>query len=136
MWAEFISALALPESGWKLNSEMVETTMGIDPITKKQVRSEGLLQLSYQDKNNYGKFGIPCRFDWEKDKHLDVKDLNKTIFQPDINLETGIHIFSHQIKSKGSVLLKEDVYWAVIKLGGKYTKIPQITTMVQNLIVT
>jgi hypothetical protein len=131
IWAELISAIALPESSWKLNSWMVETTQGNDVITGKPVRSEGLLQLSYQDKRSYPH--LPCRFDWHKDKNLGENDITKTIFQPDVNLEMGINILAHQIERKGKILLESGVYWAVMKIGGKFQKIKQITTMVQNL---
>lgn len=71
VWAELISSICKFESAWKLNSWM-EEDMGIDPVTKKKVRSEGLLQLSYQDKPNYA--DLPCRFDWNLDKNLNEND--------------------------------------------------------------
>ena len=131
VWGEVISAIALPESGWKPTSAMVEKTQGKDIITKDSVRSEGLLQLSYQDKIYYPK--LPCRFDWEKDKNLSKTDPKKTIFDPYINLEMGINILAQQIRNQGKVILSKNVYWAVIKENGKYEKITQITTMVRNI---
>jgi hypothetical protein len=68
---------------------MIETTMGTDPVTGKQVASEGLLQLSYQDVPNYGsvlKYPL-CKIQWSKDKSLSVTDPKKTILDPYINLE-------------------------------------------------
>lgn len=126
---EMISAIALPESGWKPTTRMVETTMGIDPITGKQVVSEGLLQLSYQDKQ----WAKPCRFNWEADKNLSATDPRKTILDPYVNLECGIGILARQITRTGKIILSSGVYWAVLKEGGKYQKIQQITASTQNL---
>lgn len=41
IWGELISAMAYFESGWSPTSRMIETTMGTDPVTGKQVASEG-----------------------------------------------------------------------------------------------
>jgi peptidoglycan hydrolase-like protein with peptidoglycan-binding domain len=127
---ELISAIAKPESSWNPTSWMFEA-QGIDVVTGQQVRSEGLLQLSYQDKKNYKE--LPCRFDWNADKNLPEKDIRKTIMNPKINLEFGINILAKQIRRTGKVILINGVYWAVIKENGKYQKIDQITLMVRNL---
>lgn len=128
VWTEFISAVAYFESAWKPTSWMTESTMGKDPITGKQVKSEGLLQLSYQD-IQWAKY---CKFDWSKDKKLSVDDPNKTIFDPFLNLDCGLRILASQIKSKEKVILSSGVYWAVLKDGGKYQKITQIIGMVSK----
>jgi peptidoglycan hydrolase-like protein with peptidoglycan-binding domain len=130
VWGELISAIAKPESSWNPTSWMFEA-QGIDVVTGQQVRSEGLLQLSYQDKKNYKE--LPCRFDWNADKNLPEKDIRKTIMNPKINLEFGINILAKQIRRTGKVILINGVYWAVIKENGKYQKIDQITLMVRNL---
>ncbi len=130
VWGELISAVALPESGWKPTSWMFEN-QGIDVVTGQQVRSEGLLQLSYQDKVNYKT--LPCRFDWNADKAFPVKDIRKTIMNPQINLEFGINVLAYQIRKTGKVILSKGVYWAVLKENGQYQKIDQITMMAQNL---
>lgn len=129
-WGELISAMCKFESGWKLNSWMLEA-MGTDPITQRQVRSEGLLQLSYQDKLSYP--GLPCKFDWNVDKDLNDSDLNKTIFNAEYNLEFGINILAKQIRDHKRIMLTKNVYWAVIKKRGKYNKINQITAMVKAI---
>lgn len=132
VWGELISAMAYFESGWKPTSRMIETTMGTDPVTGNQVASEGLMQLSYQDVPNYGSvLKYPaCKIDWQKDKSLSVTDEKKTILDPYINLECGLRILANQIRKKGSVILSSGVYWAVIKDGGKYSKIEPIIAMV------
>lgn len=134
VWGELISAMAYYESGWKPTSRMTETTMGTDPVTGRQVESEGLLQLSYQDVPNYGlvlKYPA-CKIDWQKDKNLVATDPRKTILDPLINLECGLRILGNQIRKKGSVILSTGVYWAVIREGGKYSKISQIIEMVSK----
>lgn len=128
VWTEFISGMAKYESAWKPTSWMTEKTMGIDPITKKQVKSEGLLQLSYQD-TQWAKY---CHFDWSKDKKLSQDDPNKTIFDPFLNLECGLKILRTQIQKKGYVIISRGVYWAVIKEGGRYNQINNIIGMVQK----
>lgn len=134
VWSELISAVALYESGWDPTSRMTETTMGTDPVTKKQVASEGLLQLSYQDVPNYGsllKYPL-CKIEWSKDKGLALKDAKKTILDPYINLECGMRILANQIRKKGTVILESGVYWAVLRDGGKYSKVNPIIGMVRQ----
>lgn len=132
VWGELISAMAYFESGWSPTSRMTETTMGTDPVTGKQVASEGLLQLSYQDVPNYGtvlKYPL-CKIEWSKDKSLSLTDPKKTILNPYINLECGLRILANQVKKKGSVILSSGVYWAVLKDGGKYSKVDSIIGMI------
>lgn len=132
IWGELISAMAYYESGWSPTSRMTETTMGTDPVTGKQVVSEGLLQLSYQDVPNYGsvlKYPL-CKIEWAKDESLSITDPKRTILDPYINLECGLRILANQIRKKGSVILSSGVYWAVLKDGGKYSKVDSIISMV------
>lgn len=131
VWAELISAISFYESGWKLNSLMEEKSLGIDKVTGQVVKSEGLLQLSYQDKINYP--NLPCKFNWEIDKNLENKDLSKTIFNYKYNLELGVNILAQQIRNKKTIILKNKVYWAVLKEGGKYSKIDEISKKVESL---
>ena len=130
VWAELISAICKFESGWKLNSWM-EENMGIDPVTGRLVRSEGLMQLSYQDQPNYRT--LPCRFNWTADAGLSDEDLNKTIFNAEINLEFGINILARQIENRNKIALRDGVYWAVLKDGGKYSRIIEIANYVENI---
>ena len=137
VWGELIFAICYYESGWNPTSRMVETTMDTDPITKNQVASEGLLQLSYQDKNSYaGKVEKECKFNWNIDRPLfqnNPKDPNISILNPFYNLEFGIGILAYQIKTYKKIILTKNVYWAVIKQGGKYEKINKIINFVENL---
>lgn len=129
VFSEFIVWVAYYESGWNPVSRMTETTMGTDPITKKQVASEGLLQLSYQD-IQWAKF---CKFDWSKDKTLADKDPSKTIMDPISNLDCGIRIMARQVDRKGKLILETGVYWAVIRDGGKYSKVDKIVAKTMEL---
>lgn len=129
-WGQLFAGIAKFESGWKPTSRMVETTMGTDPITGRQVASEGLLQLSYQDETSYR---LDCGFDWSKDKNLSNNDPRKTIFNPAYNLRCGIKIMARQLKNKRSITLKSGVYWAVLKSGGRYSQIQGISKVTKSL---
>lgn len=142
------------ESSFNPTSRMVETSMGKDPITGKQVASEGLLQLSYQDEQ-----WIKCGFDWSKDKNLADKDPNKTIMDPIRNLKCGVRIMAGHAANDGSKrkdpkqsneVFLQSPYWAVIRDGTsfvkkangewkaiingeeRYTKLPEIASLVQK----
>lgn len=130
---ELIVGITYYESGYSPTSRMIETNLGgksnpVDPITKRPVASEGLLQLSYQD-IQWAKF---CEFDWSKDKGLSDKDPKKTIMDPHKNLRCGIKILANQIDSKGEINLASGVYWAVLREGGKYSKINEIAARVKK----
>ena len=129
-WGQLLAGMAKFESGWKPTTYYVESTMGTDPVTGRQIASEGLLQLSYQDENNY-KF--ECNFDWEKDKNYSNTDARKTILNPYHNLRCGIMIMSRQLARKGAIAVSSGPYWSVIKLGGTYNKIPQIAAYTKSL---
>ena len=129
-WGQLFAGVAKFESGWKPTSRMVETTMGTDPITGRQVASEGLLQLSYQDEGSYR---LDCGFDWSKDKNLTDADPKKTILDPYNNLKCGISIMAKQLKNKRAIALSSNVYWAVLKINGKYTKITEIAAVTKQL---
>ena len=130
-WGQFFAALAYHESGWSPVSRMVEKNFtSKDSVTKMQVVSEGLLQLSYQDEKSYG---FDCGFDWNKDKELAAKDPKKTILDPYNNLRCGIKIMSAQLKRLRSITLSRNVYWAVLKTGGANTKIAEISRKTRTL---
>lgn len=129
VWAQLFVAMARYESAYSPTSRMHETTMGTDPITKKPVFSEGLLQLSYQDITGW-KF---CKFDWSKDKYLSPTDPKKTILDPYINLHCGVGIMAKQIARTGKIKVGSGAYWAVIKTNSRYQQISSITSMVKSL---
>ncbi len=129
-WVFFASAVTKYESAFDPTSRMKETTMGIDPVTKKPVYSEGLLQLSYQDKLAYP---FCDEFDWESDKKLDPKDPRKTILDPHKNLACGLKILDWQVKRFGAISFDRGQYWAVLKANGRYTQVKAIKRLTRSL---
>jgi hypothetical protein len=133
---QLIAAITEFESGFKLTSRMVEPQASFpkpDPVTKKPVASEGLLQLSYQDELSY-KGKIPagyCDFDWSKDKSLGDKDPKKTIFDAKTNLQCGLVILERQVKLQGKIGYDKS-YWAVLRPNGKYSKTKKIQEIVKG----
>lgn len=123
-FSEIVSGVILHESNYNPLSRMVEKTMGIDPITGMQVASEGLLQLSYQDVKNYKPKGVVCQFDFVKDKTLPLK--LRSILNADKNLECGLGIMKYLIEKRGAITFEKNVYWSVLRIGGKYSKINEI----------
>lgn len=128
-WVEFFAGVSLYESGFKPTSRMVETTMGTDPITGRQVASEGLLQLSYQDVE----WAPYCEFDFQKDRQYAINDVRRSILDPATNLSCGIQILDRQVKSHGDIALSKNVYWATLKINGKYTKLAEIKSITRSL---
>ena len=63
-YADLLRTMARHESSHDRSVMALEKTMGIDRITGKPVVSEGLLQLSYQDQQNYR----GCTFDFAADR--------------------------------------------------------------------
>lgn len=127
-WGQLIAAISYFESGWNPTTRFHESTMGTDPVTKLPIYSEGLLQLSYQDTLWYKH----CEFDWNQDKKLKPHDPNKTIFDPNKNLSCGIGILARQIQRYQQIVIKSNVYWAVIREGGRYNRINSIIGIVKQ----
>ncbi|MBC7465902.1 MAG: transglycosylase SLT domain-containing protein [Bdellovibrio sp.] len=128
-WGQLFAGVAKFESGWKPTSYYVESTMGLDSITGRQVASEGLLQLSYQDTKNYGQ--SVCDFDWSKDRALSNSDSRKTIFDPYKNLRCGVKIMAKLLKKKQMISFESGVYWSVLRKGN--TRVNQIATVTKSL---
>lgn len=116
-WGQFFVALAYPESGWNPLSQMVEKgAQKADPVTGRPVKSEGLLQLSYQDEKSYR---IDCGFNWGIDRYLSDNDGRRTILHPFLNLRCGIKIMAIQLKKRGLIQVKDKYYWHVLKINGR-----------------
>jgi hypothetical protein len=114
-WAYFFQALAGAEAGLKPTADVrhSETEVAvIDPVTHRVARQEGLLQLAYADGQRYG-----CNFDWDKDKGLPEHDPQKTILQPQNNLECGIRILDDQLMAQHKPVLSESSYWETLRPG-------------------
>lgn len=114
-WAYFFQALAGAEAGLKPTTTVRHTepeVARVDPVTKRMVRSQGLLQLAYMDADRYG-----CDFDWDKDKGLPMKDPARTILQPRNNLECGVKILDNQLFTLNRPLLSHYSYWSTLQPG-------------------
>jgi hypothetical protein len=114
-WAYFFQALAGAEAGLDPDTRVRHTEPAvavIDPVTHRAVRSEGLLQLTYEDQQRYG-----CDFDWQADRNLAPKDPAKTILQPKNNLQCGVKILDKQIIEMHKSLLSPTSYWSTLQPG-------------------
>jgi hypothetical protein len=114
-WAYFFQALAGAEAGLKPTTRVRHTEPEVavkDGVTGRAVRSEGLLQLTYEDEKRYG-----CDFDWDRDKTLKVDDPERTILQPKNNLECGVKILDNQLIERHKPLLSGSGYWSTLRPG-------------------
>jgi hypothetical protein len=115
-WAYFFQALAGAEAGLEPTEDVrhpAQDTKTRDTVTKRAMRSEGLLQLTFMDAERYG-----CDFDWDKDKKLAEKDPAKTILMPGNNLECGVKILFNQLITQRKPLLSRSSYWSTLRPGG------------------
>ena len=121
VWAQLISLMAFYESSWNPMARYVESNLGIDPVTKSAIASEGLLQVGYID-SLYHK----CNFAWETDAKLSETDAKKTVFDPYNNLQCGVIILAKQLKTHKAIVINKGAYWAVIKQGHKNSKVAKL----------
>ena len=112
-WAYFFQALAGAEAGLKPTANVRHSDPEVtDTVTKRTVRQEGLLQLTYMDAKRYG-----CDFDWAADRDLPAHDPAKTILEPKNNLLCGIKILDNQLVAQHKSLLTEKSYWVTLRPG-------------------
>jgi hypothetical protein len=114
-WAYFFQALSGAEAGLRATSNVRHTepeVAVVDGVSHRMVRSEGLLQLTYEDATRYG-----CDFDWNADKRLSEHDPEKTILQPENNLVCGVNILENQLIVKKKALLAKSSYWSTLRPG-------------------
>jgi hypothetical protein len=114
-WAHFFQALAGAEAGLEPTTNVRHTQPEVavkDSVTKRSIRSEGLLQLTYMDSQRYG-----CNFDWDRDKQLPEKDPDKTILLPKNNLECGIKIMRSQVIDHHRPAVSRASYWSTLQPG-------------------
>jgi hypothetical protein len=112
-WAYTFQALAGAEAGLKPTTNVRHTEPEVavkDTVSRRTVRQEGLLQLTYMDSTRYG-----CDFDWDHDKALPEKDPEKTILQPRNNLLCGVKILENQIITQRKPLLSPTSYWVTLR---------------------
>jgi len=114
-WAYFFQALAGAEAGLRTTADVRHTepeVAVVDAVSHRMVRSEGLLQLTYEDADRYG-----CDFDWDGDRQLPEHDPEKTILQPKNNLQCGVRILTNQLIDKHKPLLTRSSYWSTLRPG-------------------
>jgi hypothetical protein len=112
-WAYTFQALAGAEAGLKPTTNVRHTEPEVaveDTVTKRTVRQEGLLQLTYMDATRYG-----CDFDWKQDKGLAEKSPAKTILTPRNNLLCGVKILENQMLTQRKPLLSASSYWVTLR---------------------
>lgn len=117
-WGQFFAAVTQKESGWNPLSQMTETSFKyVDSVTRQPVKSEGLLQLSYQDEDSYK---LDCGFNWTIDSQIEVTDPRRSILNPYLNLRCGIKIFSIQLKKYHAIQVdRKKIYWNVLRFDEK-----------------
>lgn len=114
-WAYFFQALAGAEAGLNPTTHVRHTEPAvdvIDAVTHVAVRSEGLLQLTYEDEKRYG-----CNFDWDVDRKLSPGDPARTILQPKNNLDCGVKILTRQVIDNHEPLFSRLSYWSTLQPG-------------------
>jgi len=120
-WAYFFQALSGAEAGLKATSNVQHTepqVAVVDGVSHRMVRSEGLLQLTYEDAKRYG-----CEFDWTADKDLAQHDPDRTILQPENNLLCGVNILENQLVVQKRPLLAKSSYWSTLRPSGPGNKV-------------
>jgi hypothetical protein len=114
-WAYLFQALAGAEAGLdpKVNVHHTQAVLAkTDTVTRRPVRQEGLMQVTYEDADRYG-----CAFDWASDRKLAEHDANRSILQPERNLTCGVKIMENQIITQGKPLLSRTSYWSTLRPG-------------------
>jgi hypothetical protein len=112
-WAYTFQALAGAEAGLKPTTNVRHTEPEVavqDAVTKRTVRQQGLLQLTYMDAKRYG-----CDFNWEQDKGLAEKSPDRTILTPKNNLLCGVKILENQMLTQRKPLLTPSSYWVTLR---------------------
>lgn len=113
-WAELFSAMAKFESSWNPKS----SSMDVGKPGLRDTYSVGLLQMSVVDQDSYK---MPLGYKYED------------LLEARPNLDLGIRIMARITSNRGSIVLPTNVYWAVLKEGGKYQKIAEIAAMTSKL---
>ncbi len=113
-WTYFISAVVQLESDFNMTTSYHESSLGDDELTKRPVRSEGLMQVSYQDKH----YPFCDQFNWEEDKNKEINDPTKTIFNPFLNLACGIGIINNLAQKTNHIIL-QNAYYDVLRYRSK-----------------
>lgn len=126
-WATLFVAVAKFESNFDPKARTEEKGK-LDAATGTALYSEGLLMLSYQDVR-----GNPtCRFNPVLDRALPKADLRRSILSPENNLHCGVQIMMRQLKRYDRIAIGQGAYWAVLKVGSRFQRIPTIQSMTRQ----
>ena len=120
-WSTLLWSVSDPESNYQRTLIYRETALSIDKVTGQQVRSEGLLQLSYADVVNYHYPGSDIS--WEKDRTFALQDYsnevkignsNRTIFNAYANFNLGLWIMDRLLINHSDENFEEALsrYWS------------------------
>jgi hypothetical protein len=112
-WTYTFQALAGAGAGLKPTTDVRHTEpelAKVDPVTKRMIHQQGLLQLAYMDAVRYG-----CDFNWQHDRTLPEKDPARTILQPENNLLCGVKIMENQMLRQKKPLLSSTSYWETLR---------------------
>jgi len=123
-WSGLVHAVAVPESGLSRTAIYWETTLPIDSVTGQQIRSEGLLQLSYVDVVNYKYDGGDVS--WTFDKTMALADYKsraksgnpkRTILNAYSNLNLGLFIMNRLVTKRTTETVQGALgrYWSTMR---------------------
>lgn len=127
-WSSLVWSIAGPESGYRRTAIFRETSLPIDKVTGRQIRSEGLLQLSYVDVVNYRYPGKDVS--WIQDRVAALADYTKgvssgnpkrTLLDAYANLNLGLWIMYRQLTAIHATQPLETAlghYWATMRTSG------------------
>lgn len=111
----FVKAVTYAESAWNPKEVYVEKTMGIDPITGRQVESDGMWQLSCQDPAMSAYKNLPTA------SEIDCRKNPNAIFDPVTNLKFGMEILNYWVgRSPGVDVSSKSsggAYWSSMRIG-------------------
>jgi hypothetical protein len=129
-WAVFFSLVARYESNLEIDARRINRELGVDPVTRQQWVSEGLLQVGYGDTLTYS----GCEFDFAADSQLPSRDLRRTILNPEKNLRCGVNIMKSQLaRTRRIVNGGRNAYWKSLQSSGDESRVNAISTTTRSL---
>lgn len=110
-WVYFMSSISELESSFVPTDSTPEYTLGYDAVTHNMVRSEGLMQVSYQDSH----YPYCNKFRWNEDQNKDPSDSSKSIFDYKLNLSCGIGIINFIAQNTHLLVVSDNTYYDVLR---------------------
>ncbi|RYZ68316.1 MAG: hypothetical protein EOP09_09655 [Proteobacteria bacterium] len=123
-WSSLLYSIAVPESGLLRTAIYLEQSLPVDRVTGLQIRSEGLLQLSYSDVVNYQYDGGDIS--WTADRTRALADYasltrsgdpERTLLNAYSNLNLGLFIMNRLVGNRPmeSVQTSFGRYWSSMR---------------------